>query len=85
MITSPAAAAVENAARAHAPGISAPLGVIARLSMAATALSLTIAAALSLIIWGAARLTASDGGPAAAVGLAAAGIVSGCAFFGVKD
>lgn len=35
---------------ADEPKISTPLGVIARLSMAAAVLSLTIAAALSLII-----------------------------------
>jgi hypothetical protein len=38
----------------HGPGILTPLGFIASLSMAAVVLSLIIAAALSLIIWGAA-------------------------------
>ena len=83
MTISPVVAA-ENMVRAHEPGMPSPLGVFARLSMAAAALSLTIAAALSLIICCAAGLANSDGGPVTAVGLAAAGIVSGCVFLRVR-
>jgi hypothetical protein len=85
MTISPVAAATENAGRAHKPGISTPLGLIARLSMAAAALSLTIAAALSLIVWGAGASTTSDGGSATALGLAAAGIVFGSIFFRIRN
>jgi len=80
MAISPAAA-TENA-------IPNPLGVIARLSLAAAALSLTIAAALALgalLILSTAGLTASAAGPATALGLAAAGIVSGFVFRRVQQ
>jgi hypothetical protein len=46
-----AAVEPERVVSAYEPGISTPLSVIAWLSMAATVLSLIIAAALSLIVW----------------------------------
>jgi hypothetical protein len=84
MTISPAAAA-ESAGKMHERGIATTLGVIAHLTLAAAALSLTIAAALSLIIWVAEGLTISDGGPATAVGLAVAGIASGSVFLKLKN
>ena len=74
-----AAAAPENE-----PGISTALSIVGWLSIAAAALSLVMAAALSLLIWGASSLTAADGGSAEALGLAAAGIVSGVVFLGAR-
>jgi hypothetical protein len=50
MRINPALAAPETAIE-HEPKIPTPLSVIAWLSMAATVLSLMIAAALSLIVW----------------------------------
>ena len=44
-------AALGSLARAQEPKISTPLSVIAWLSIAATALSLLFAVAVSLIIW----------------------------------
>jgi len=52
MTVSLTAVAQENVLQAIKPKISTPLGVIAWLSIAAVALSLIIAAGLSLIIWG---------------------------------
>jgi hypothetical protein len=94
-IINPAAGGNAESAQAHRPsvsvvrewngsGISTPLGVIARLAIAAAALSLTIAAALSLIVWGVAGSTSSDGGVTAA-GLGAAGIAFGAIFRRIKN
>jgi hypothetical protein len=84
MAVSSVAAIPENAVRAHEPEISTALRVIARLSMAAATLSLAIAAAFSLIVWGAFRFNTSDGDSAAALVLAVTGLVSGGVFLRVK-
>jgi len=77
MPINPAAAATENIVTAQQPGFYVVMKFIAKLSVAAALLSLLFAAALALVIWGAAGLATADGGYLAAFGLPLAGIISG--------